>query len=171
MGVNWTGYVGLIVEDYVSILCRYLQSACLVASATGGLFAQPRNPPADGLRVFEVASVKRNLSGSGASEFKNTPDRLIIQNGRLLNCIEFAYKIYQDNLISAPAWLDSVRFDIEGKAAKAAPLEDLLVMLQSLLTSRFKLSFHLEQRESAVYALLPAGAVGSKTAARHRPRH
>jgi uncharacterized protein (TIGR03435 family) len=52
--------------------------------------------------------------------------------------------------------VDSVRFEVQGKAAAAAGRQQLLLMLRPLLADRFKLAFHRETKEMAVYALAVA---------------
>jgi uncharacterized protein (TIGR03435 family) len=77
--------------------------------------------------------------------------------------------------LCAPAWLNTDRFDIVGKANEAGSEETFWrsnsalqfmrlyytdqtfrVMAQSLLADRFKLSVHTEQRPTSVYALTVA---------------
>jgi uncharacterized protein (TIGR03435 family) len=125
----------------------------LAALICWGVSAQPVEQ--NGKVAFEVASVKLNTSGSGAAEFKTTPDRLTITNGKLSQCIESAYGLLQDREMSGPDWLDTERFDIEARAPAAASSKDLWVMLQALLVDRFHLAFHTESREMPVYALVP----------------
>src|SRR5262249_5957103 len=69
-----------------------------------------------------------------------------------------------DEIIGAPKWLDSARFDIIAKVPAAlspatgapAPLNDLAPMLQNLLTDRFKMKTHFEDRPVTAYTLVAA---------------
>ncbi len=54
-----------------------------------------------------------------------------------------------------------IRFDIIAKAPVDTPFDQLLVMMQTLLTERFQLKLHREQRELTHYELV-VGKNGSK---------
>jgi uncharacterized protein (TIGR03435 family) len=149
----WRGCRVLITRIENIIRQRFCFLAVGVTVAYTCASAQPVEQ--NGRIEFEVASIKLNTSGSGAAEFKTTPDRLIVTNGKLADCIESAYGLRQDSEMSRPDWLDTERFDIEAKAPAAASEKDLWVMLQALLVDRFRLRFHTESREMPVYALVP----------------
>jgi len=69
-----------------------------------------------------------------------------------------------DEIVGAPKWLDSARFDIIAKVPAAAvsanggqtPLQELAPMLQTLLKDRFKLQAHFEDRLMTAYTLVAA---------------
>ncbi len=75
------------------------------------------------------------------------------------------------DIIGAPDWIDSARFDIVAKAAEnhvidpdGTPRRSWL-MVRSLLMDRFKLKAHRESRDAPIYALVlarPDGRLGSK---------
>jgi len=63
-------------------------------------------------------------------------------------------------LIGAPKWLDSARFDLIAKAPAATTIngtqiwnDDLQTMLRALLVDRFKMAVHYEDRPVDVYTL------------------
>jgi len=62
----------------------------------------------------------------------------------------YAVKRYQ---ITGPSWLDSERYDITAKLPDGVSRDQVPVMLQALLTDRFKMSIHKESKEEPVYAL------------------
>jgi uncharacterized protein (TIGR03435 family) len=64
-----------------------------------------------------------------------------------------AFKVRRDQ-IEGPSWLDSDCFDISAKIPEGAPAEQLPDMLLALLTERFKLVAHKEDRLSSGYALV-----------------
>jgi uncharacterized protein (TIGR03435 family) len=70
-----------------------------------------------------------------------------------LICYAYGVKGYQ---VSVPAALNKARFDILAKIPEGASKERVPEMLQSLLADRFKLVFHRERRETAIYALVVA---------------
>ena len=105
---------------------------------------------------FEVASVKRAAQstsrGGGASA---SGDRVSYTNTTLKNVLVRAYGVkgYQ---IVGPSWIVTERYDIIAKAPEGTPKEQIPLMLQTLLTERFKLTLHRETKELGVYALVTA---------------
>lgn len=71
----------------------------------------------------------------------------------ILICDAYRVKTYQ---VVVPIALNKVRFDILAKIPEGASKEQVPEMLQSLLAARFKLVFHRENREIAIYALVVA---------------
>ncbi len=104
---------------------------------------------------FEVASIKPNNSGDGNDSVNTTDGSLTMRNVSLRMIIEDAYDLKRYTL-TAPAWLDTQRFDITAKVGTKVKHEELQQMLQSLLTERFELKAHREPREISGHALLPA---------------
>ena len=122
--------------------------------------------------TFEVASVKQNKSGGGLIGLgmqpggrytaTNVPLRLLIQN---------AYQIQPNQLVGAPGWLDTDRFDIVAKADPALLTPPpggpgsgpaaVQLMVRALLADRFKLTVHNETRDLPIYALVLARSDGS----------
>ena len=64
-----------------------------------------------------------------------------------------AYHIKPFQLLGAPPWLISERYDVEGKTETKAGFEDLTTMLQPLFEDRLQLKFHYQARELPVYWL------------------
>jgi uncharacterized protein (TIGR03435 family) len=116
---------------------------------------------------FDVATVKQSLP--------STSDRIninlgTVQNGKvtldnttLSECLRFAYGLVSEDQISGPDWikLREVRFDIVAQAPPDTPREQLLLMFQSLLAERLKLTLHHERKELSYLALM-VGKNGSK---------
>lgn len=86
-----------------------------------------------------------------------------LKNATLSDCLKYAFEITNDSQISGPDWIRNkdVRFDILAKAPPDTPLPQLRLMLQTLLTERFNLTFHREQRQLPFLALV-AGKQGPK---------
>jgi uncharacterized protein (TIGR03435 family) len=125
-------------------------------------------PPLPG--EFEVASLKPSAPGAGGLA---RPD---IKNGRIYlprmsvkNLIQIAWEINGDEfLINAPKWLDDDRYDILAKAPEGVAIGDLTPnrniipvnidalrpMLRALVTERFKLQAHTENRPLNAYTLV-----------------
>ena len=70
-------------------------------------------------------------------------------------CIKLAYGA-QDSQISGPRWLDSEHFNITAKTDDRVDEDQMKLMLQTLLTDRFRLSFHRERREMKALVLTVA---------------
>lgn len=83
----------------------------------------------------------------GSNEFKGT-------NLSTQELIQDAYHVNEDQVVGAPNWLDSKRYDIEAKAVNPAAGEGGGAMLQGLLSDYFKLAVHRETRLIPVYELV-----------------
>jgi uncharacterized protein (TIGR03435 family) len=71
-----------------------------------------------------------------------------------------AYPRITTQLIGAPGWLESDRYDINAKAEGEPPEAEMLAMLRGMLADRFSLTVHDEPREQDVYALVPSRTDG-----------
>ncbi len=117
-----------------------------------------------GSPAFEVASIKPNKSGDGRVLIGFQAGGRYTATGitaRML--VQQAYRIQPFQLLGAPDWLASDRFDIIAKAeGDVAPGPDgpLPLMLRGLLADRFKLAVHNETRELPIYALVKARSDG-----------
>jgi uncharacterized protein (TIGR03435 family) len=90
------------------------------------------------------------------------------RNQTLKTLIGAAYSLNPREISGGPEWAESERFDIlaatPGDARPA--LEEQMAMLRTLLAERFKLTFHREEKEMAVYALTaPRGGAKLKESA------
>jgi uncharacterized protein (TIGR03435 family) len=103
---------------------------------------------------FEVASVKPSPTEArggmarpelGCLRYRGT-------NLRVKLYISSAYRIKADQVVGAPEWVDTDRFDIEAHAEKPSSLEELNFMTRTLLAERFHLKFHFETKEMPLCA-------------------
>jgi uncharacterized protein (TIGR03435 family) len=120
------------------------------------LQAQAPPKPAAARLQFEVASVKRNNSGDRRLGFNGSDGKYSATNAPLSVVIQQAYKVQPFQIIGAPAWVDSERYDIEARAEDTQRSEQIGPMLQSLLEERFKAAMHGETRDLPVYFLTVA---------------
>ena len=104
---------------------------------------------------FEVASLKpspkdarpngiRPAQGGLRYEASGVPLKLLIM---------VAYRVKADQVVGGPGWMDTDLFDMQAKAEKPSNVEELHVMLGSLLAARFQLQFHRSTKELPMYAL------------------
>jgi uncharacterized protein (TIGR03435 family) len=108
---------------------------------------------------FDVASVKENTSVSDASSISGPlPGRFRIANTPLRFILLYAFQVLDNQLIDAPGWTESARYDITGTyPGTATPSDpDTRAMLRALLADRFGLVTHRDTREMPTYALVLA---------------
>ena len=151
---------------------------CLALVTIRGGFAQPLT----GAIEFEVASVKPSEPGARTPNIVlGAGKSLTISNVPLRGIITYAYDIRDFQLTSAPGWTNEDRFDVVAKTAatdrtNAGPAPDtdeqrryrvarVRERLRSLLSDRFGLRAHIEQREHTVLALRVAKGGPKFTAA------
>jgi len=110
---------------------------------------------------FEVASVKRNTTGNSGWSIVYSADSLRATNATLAALIQSAYGIWlEDRLAGGPSWVRTARFDVNAKAVRALPREQLRLMARQLLEKRFGVVLKKEQREEQVYAMRLARSDG-----------
>src|SRR6185312_922767 len=143
-----------------------------ISLGAGSGLGQSPTPAPDSL-AFDVASVKPSSADKNGQSLMMSEGKFSTENEPLLGLIKFAYNLKSDDqLIGAPGWVGSKRFDIDAKedaafveAAKTLPPEQrvaqIRLMVQALLAERFHLQASRETRELPVYALVLARG-GSK---------
>jgi bla regulator protein BlaR1 len=107
---------------------------------------------------FEVASIKKNIDGTGVSFGPVPGGRLIAVNNPAMNFITNAYSVRPYQVVNAPEWLRTDRYDIEAKTDATVTGAQMMPMLQVLLENRFKLKVHRETREMPVFYLTAANS-------------
>ncbi len=104
--------------------------------------------------AFAVTSVKPNhmdCCTSGGVGGGGSVNRRVTLKG----LIGTAYRIQGFRIAGGPDWIDTERYDVDGKADDPkADFDQLRLMLRSLLEDRFGLRVHRETRTTAVYALV-----------------
>jgi uncharacterized protein (TIGR03435 family) len=110
--------------------------------------------------AFEVASIKKaeplniNAVMSGKLNLGMVIDnaQVNIKSMSIAELMRAAYKVkpYQ---ISGPEWLTAERYTITAKMPAGSNRDQVPEMLQALLAERFKLTFHRDTKDQAVYAL------------------
>lgn len=110
--------------------------------------------------VFDVASVKENTSVSDSGGIApETPGRVRITNTPLRFILLHAFRLMDHQLIGAPEWTETARFDINATFQRddaARNEDDTRAMLRTLLVDRFGLKTHRETREMPIYSLVMA---------------
>jgi uncharacterized protein (TIGR03435 family) len=119
------------------------------------------------LLSFEVASVKASTSDpSHVSGGVRPGGRFTVENWSLYRLISIAFQAHRGfELVGAPAWTRTSRFDINARApadidlgalATTGPPTPVIQMLRSLLIERFGIKVHSETRDVSAFALVVA---------------
>ena len=126
---------------------------------TAWTIPEPTPPPgamdaaADpGIEVATVKPMATEVRGRGIGV---RGDTITVTNYNLLNAITFAYDLHEQQISGGPAWKSTDRFEIVLKPdtpGQPNPRQ-LRRLIQKLLTERFQLKFHNEQRELSVYVI------------------
>jgi uncharacterized protein (TIGR03435 family) len=111
---------------------------------------------------FEVAAIKRNVSGDLGRYIRPSGGRLSIANMTLKNLITTAYQVRDFQIFGGPSWMISESYNIEAKSdGVATPKEMEGPMLRALLEDRFQLHVRHDTKELPIY-VLTVGKNGSK---------
>src|SRR6185312_8508496 len=131
--------------------------------------------PASKLPAFDVASIKPSAPDTPLKVDFAAGGRLTISHATLRFLIKIAYDVSDQQIIDGPGWMNSRRYDLEGKPrtpyggdpAKMTPDQILVfhgparLRLQRLLADRFHLELKQESQPMPIFALIP-GKSGSK---------
>lgn len=145
-------------------------TALLAAPVVFGLMQQPRSQvgplfaSADPhLPAFEVASIKPDKSGTDMTMLRTTAVGFIAQNIPLRELLRQAYRVQDNQIVGAPTWVGSARYDIEAKvgsndtdALRQLTPDERGLMMQPLLADRFQLKVHTETKDLPVLVLTVA---------------
>jgi uncharacterized protein (TIGR03435 family) len=89
--------------------------------------------------AFEVASIKPNSSHPGFIRIEDRPDgSLSVENATVRFLLLRAYGVFDYQVVGAPDWINSARYDIEGKAPSGVTSPDVRALLRTLLEDRFQ---------------------------------
>ncbi len=119
---------------------------------------RPKPMAADANPSFEVATIKPSDPSRPGRLFRALPGRYTTINTTLNDLIGFSYGLHARQVTGAPDWVGTQKYDLDGKPdGEGQPNEaQWKTMVQKLLAERFQLTFHHEQKELSVYALVVA---------------
>jgi uncharacterized protein (TIGR03435 family) len=117
----------------------------------------PQAMAADAPLSFEVATVKPsdpNAQGRGINVRGN---QFTTRNTTLGYLLAMAYSLHPKQIVNAPPWVDSDKWDIvaTNEAQGSPSVDQVRTMLKKLLKERFGLAFHNEKRELSAYVIRP----------------
>lgn len=124
---------------------------------TGALWAQEDLPmmPVDAKPVFEVETIKPTPATERNQGFQIRGQHVKLVNEDVQSMIMFAYGVHAKQILNAPDWVKSMRWDVDGVPdVKGEPsLKQMQGIVQNLLETRFGMKFHREQREMTAYVI------------------
>lgn len=117
----------------------------------------PKIPPmpADAHPTFEVATIKPTKPDEQRTFLVWRGNDMQVVNFTLASLVQFAYDIQGKQIVGAPDWIDTDKFDISAKPDTPGQPngEQLKEMVQKLLADRFALKFHKDEKEMGAYVL------------------
>jgi uncharacterized protein (TIGR03435 family) len=149
-----------MLKAFTGVACASLAltAVFVMGQAPAGVPPSP-TPPSTPL-AFEVATIKlarplqeQAMSGKVHVGVNIDAGRVDIGAMSLVDLIGIAYKV-KPHQISGPDWLAVDRFDIVAKIPDGVDKEKVPEMMQALLADRFKLTFHREDKDHQIYALV-----------------
>jgi uncharacterized protein (TIGR03435 family) len=121
----------------------------------------PEPPPApkamapDANPTFAVATIKPSAPDRPGKAIQIRPGQFITINTTLSDLITFVYGLHPKQIVGAPEWVDTDKFDLTGKPdGEGQPNgNQWKTMVEKLLADRFALKFHRDKKELSVFAL------------------
>jgi uncharacterized protein (TIGR03435 family) len=134
-------------------------SACLITASV--LAAQdPRAPTQPDI----LLSIKANTGPNQGMSITNRPGGVMVMvNGTITSIFSSAYPSPVRQIVNAPEWLSTERYDVTARVEGNPTREERLELWRRAFAERMKLSAHYEQRETPTYALVlarPDGRLG-----------
>jgi uncharacterized protein (TIGR03435 family) len=159
-------YEGKLEADGNSITGNFTQGPKPIAlnlkrATAENAWAIPEPPPtlkpmpADATPEFEVATIKPATPDRPGKGFMVRGRQFSTVNTTLTDLITFAYGIHAKQITGGPGWLETEKYDLAAQPnGEGQPNgKQWKGMLQKLLADRFKLTFHRDKKELAVYAI------------------
>src|SRR5580704_594311 len=131
----------------------------------------PKSMDPNAVPKFDVVTVKPSNPDQQGKGFGFRGRHMRTINTNLNDLITFAYGLHAKQIVGAPAWFATDKFDIDGVPdVEGQPnTKQMKLLIQSVLTDRFKLTFHHDQKELSVYALTVGKSGPKLTETIHKP--
>ena len=157
----------------ITIMARLALASTAITALIGPLVAgavTAQQPAGITEAAFEVASIRRNVSGDSQERWPNPRPNgdIDVINLRVSDLVQAAYWVGDHQVQGMPAWARNTRYDISARLdpriAVAQPPSGgppaWILALQALLKDRMQLAFHREIAQRPVYELKLARADG-----------
>jgi uncharacterized protein (TIGR03435 family) len=117
--------------------------------------AKPSRMAKDADPGWEVATVKPNVSAISADRIRIRGRHVTLENETVDSMVLIGYSVQKDQIAGLPDWTKTEGWDIDGVTNEIGEpdLTQFQAMVRKILTERFGLTLHHEQREMAVLAL------------------
>ena len=146
------------------MLKRTVWATALLIVIISPLRAFPKSPAFRPIQVtepaFEVASIKPSTPGDRGGKFviMQGGHQFVVRNYRVKDLVAFAYNIPPRLVSGGPAWAETDSYNILAATPREAHpnLDEQMAMMRTLLANRFRLAFHTEPKDMAVYLLTVA---------------
>jgi len=108
--------------------------------------------------TFEVATIKPSNPDRPGKGIRVNGRNFSTLNTTLLDLITFAYGVHVRQIVGAPTWMDSDKFDLAAEPDGEGLPNDRQVklMMQKLIAERFQLKFHRDKKDLSIFALTVA---------------
>jgi uncharacterized protein (TIGR03435 family) len=107
-------------------------------------------------QTFDVVSIKPTPPNVRSIAIETTPGRFLAKGATVSFLLQYGYGLQAFEITDGPSWIESDRFEIEGKFEGEDSPAQMIPMLREVLADRFKLKFHQETRQLPVYELVVA---------------
>ena len=120
---------------------------------------------------FDVVTVKPSDPNRPGKLFTIRGRHIVTINTNLNDLITFAYGLHPKQIVNAPDWSGTDKFDLDGvpDIPGQPNIKQMKLLIQSALTDRFMLTFHHDQKELSVYALTVGKSGPKMTETTHQP--
>jgi bla regulator protein blaR1 len=116
---------------------------------------------AQALAQFEVVSIKRHVTLEASGGIQNLPDgTMIMINQAIASLIRGAAPTPVREVVGAPDWVNTERYDVTTKPPAGATPEQRREMTRRMFIDRMKFVGHVEERERETFALVLARSDG-----------
>lgn len=139
---------------------RAAATAIAAISMLNAPASQAQSPAAADPPPSYIDSVKPNNAVDARSFSEYSPGGRFTATAVTVGALlRIAYRIQPYQLVGAPSWIGTKRYDIAAKV-EGSPAPSLQVFLRALLKDRFRLAIHNEIREMPIFALVVSRSDG-----------
>jgi uncharacterized protein (TIGR03435 family) len=143
-----------VIRTGIAVLLVLLDGTLIAAK---GAWAQAQASGAEAAPSFDVATIKPTPPDAKAGRYitMQGTNRFVVKYYTLKLLIAAAYNVSPKVISGGPPWIENDHFDIvaltPGEKRPSQP--EQMAMLRTLLTDRFRLGFHREEKEFSIYVL------------------
>jgi uncharacterized protein (TIGR03435 family) len=138
-------------------MLRSLALAVLAVSAFGQVSTSGSSDSSAATLRFQVATIKPSLPEESRT-VQIRGNRFATTDTSLVDLLKYAYGLHEEEIAGGTKWLKTQQFDIVGdpESQTRPSSDDFKKMVQNLLTDRFHLTAHYEERNLSVFEIVPA---------------